>query len=69
MSEERSHRQPIVGSSAVRSQAPAMASAELETIVAAKGPDGLREAVTERLEEQSGVCVLQSQQINALILP
>ena len=54
----------------VRSQAPtAITSAELETIVAAKGPDGLREAVTERLEEQSGVCVLQSQQINALILP
>ena len=71
--EERSPRHLIgiksAGANVVQSQAPAKASAELETFVAAKGPAGLKEAVTERLEEKTGMSVLQSQQISALILP
>ena len=33
----------------------------LETIAVGKGPAGLMEAVTERLEEQTAMSVLQSQ--------
>ena len=37
-----------------------------ESIAVVKGPAGLREAVTERLEEQTGINVLQNQLIATL---
>ena len=41
-----------------QSQVPAIAFVGLETIAVGKGPAGLMEAVTERLEEQTAMSVL-----------
>ena len=48
------------GATVAQSPVPAILSAGLETIAAAKGPAGLMAAATERLEEQADMSVLKS---------
>ena len=49
------------GAIVAQNPVPAIVSAGLETIAAAKGPAGLMVDVTERLEEQAAMSVLKSQ--------